>query len=333
MASTKFGETLENVWADFVHCDAISTETKEGLNSDRRLALIGISASAVFGLLAAGHVAPLACTVLTALTAALGFLFSGKSMNTGQEHEWVLTRAIAETAKSEAYRFLTRSKPYDNADPAVNEETLGNNAAEYREKIPAGYAPPSGEAQRLSGLPTDWLTMDEYLARRVKDQIAYYRAKSLYHHKAAKLGKSFTLALGAASMGLGSIHIGESLASAAPWMALLPSASWIPVIASISGAVTTYHFQNRFHFVAQIFEMSAKRLERVLEAWGRVPAQQKPARQSEFINKFEEILTYENKQWVGEFDKSLQAEAPVEAANAHEAAAHTATPGPAARGE
>jgi hypothetical protein len=329
MADSKFGETLENVWADYVHCDRAAVAAKSELDGSRFKALVGLNLSAVLGVLSSQMIevlgplqlwlkdaTPYAQTIvrhlqqgeaigfLSAIAAVIGTLNARKVLGLGLEHDWVLARASAESAKSQALRFLARAAPYDSADPAENAAKLSAKAAEYRENMPQGQLEDFDETQRLNGLPADWLTMENFLDLRVREQLKFFKRRGLEHGRKAARLRDLIGWLGALSAGLGAFHQVKHIG---------PLTAWVAVFASLSTAVGAYIVQNRLLYLTKSYDMNAKRLERLLEAWGLVPAAEKAAKQGEFVNKFEDVLSVENRQWVTEFDKSALSPSPAPA--------------------
>jgi hypothetical protein len=302
MPSSKFGSTLENVWADYRRCAVRSRSLKTKLDEIRMSALILVTLSGVLGLLSTqvpeamnpGRILAFA----SALAAAIGGYVTAQALSLGLEREWVLSRSIAEALKSEAFRYLARAQPYTCAQRGDNDETLSQKAGEYRDRITLGSFLRLEDAERAKGLPEDWLTMDGYLQLRVHDQLKYFEQKAEETGERGQRLRTATIVLGAVAVVLGAAH--------GVYKEFAGIAAWIPVVTSISGAVTTHLFSGRFQFLAQSYETMVSRLNRLLESWERVPEQDKAARAGEFVARFEEILLVENKQWVAEFDKSAE---------------------------
>ena len=96
--------------------------------------------------------------------------------------------------------------------------------------------------------------------------------------------------------------------SAVRFIRLLGSSGWISVLTSLTGAVTTFHFQNRLDFMSLIYKQTRGKLESALAEWNdQVKDADKPARQSEYVKKFERILNQEHAQWITELDQNASA--------------------------
>jgi len=301
MPNSKFGVTLDNVWADYRRCARRSRALKTKLDSVRISALVLVTLSGVLGLLSTQLPESLnparIFSFASALAAAMGGYISAQALSFGLEREWVLSRGIAEALQSEAYLYLARVSPYASAQQVENDEALSQRAGEYRDRITLGAFLRLEDAERKQGLPEDWLTMDAYLKGRVLDQSEFYEKAAQRNSERVDRLRRATIVLGALAVVLGAAH--------GVYKELVGIAAWIPVVTSISGAVTTHLFASRFQFLAQTYETMVSRLNRLLESWGRVPPADQPAQMGAYVARFEEILLVENKQWVAEFDKPV----------------------------
>lgn len=341
---TQFGATLENLWGYHKQCDRYAVKMKNELQKDRKYAIWALAATSLFGLFAAEHFLDIIFGLLGGVAAGVGAYYTKRSSSPEKEHQWVKSRAMAEDAKSEAIKFMVRADPYDKEDAVAK---LADKAARMRQEM-ADLAEfdDLDKDQRLHGLPENWLTMDDYLLERVKDQSDWYGRKSRQLHKEAERLKNLVVmfGIGAAVLGATRVIVGqfpngspalpmnkyswdqfetllrnwgipalaELVKAREPvtvglirFFKLLGSASWIPVLTSLTGAVTTFHFQNRLDFMSLVYKQTRGKLESALAEWNdQVKDADKPARQSEYIKKFERILNQEHAQWISELDKS-----------------------------
>ena len=300
MVVSKFGSTLENVWADSRRCAARSRVLKASLDRIRLSALALLIASAVFGLLSAQLPEmwnPLRILAfLSAAAAAIGAYVTAQALGMGLEREWVLSRSIAEALRSEAFRYLARVDPYASVDRGENDELLSRRAGEYRDRITLGSFMRLDGERLTEGMPQDWVAMDRYLADRIQPQIDFYERRAEQDARSVRSLAAVTIVLGGVAAVIG--------AAQGTYQELKGLGAWIAVLTSVSAAITTYLYANRLQFLAQSYEITAARLRRSVEAWERVPEPDRAARTGEFIARFEDILLVENKQWVAEFDKS-----------------------------
>ena len=94
MANTKFGVTLDNVWADYRRCARRSRALKAKLDGVRLSALVLITLSGVLGLLSTQLPESLnparILSFASALAAAMGGYISAQALSFGLEREWHL---------------------------------------------------------------------------------------------------------------------------------------------------------------------------------------------------------------------------------------------------
>lgn len=346
---TKFGATLENLWLCHKQCDRFATKMKAELQKDRQIALWTLGATSLSGLFCAEHFYEILFGMVGGLAAGIGAYYTKRSSSPDREHKWVVSRALAEDAKSESIKFLVRAEPYDKDDAVAK---LAEKAAKVRQDMDdLGEFEDLEKAQRLQGLPEDWLTMDHYILDRVKDQSDWYGRKSRQLHSQAERLKQLVVLFGVAAAVLGATRflVGQFpngspdlplnktswdnfevllrswsmagiadavkarqpfIVSAVRMIKLLGSSSWIPVFTSLTGAVTTFHFQNRLDFMSLVYKQTRGKLEAALAEWNdQVKDVDRPAKQSDYIKRFEKILNQEHAQWISELDKSSQQEA------------------------
>jgi hypothetical protein len=210
MANSKFGVTLDNVWADYRRCARRSRALKAKLDGVRMSALVLVTLSGVLGLLSTQLPESLnparILSFASALAAAMGGYISAQALSFGLEREWVLSRGIAEALKSEAYLYLSRVSPYASAQQVENDETLSQRAGEYRDRITLGAFLRLDDTERKQGLPEDWLTMDAYLQGRVLDQSEYYEKAAQVNSERVDRLRRATIVLGALAVVLGAAH-------------------------------------------------------------------------------------------------------------------------------
>ncbi len=340
---TKFGATLENLWACHRQCDRFAVKMKSELQRERKYALWALGVTSLFGLFCAEHFIEIVFGLLGGVAAGVGAYYTKRSSSPEREYRWVRSRALAEDAKSEAIKFLVRAEPYDKDDAVAKLAEKANRVRSDMSDI--GEFEDLDKSERLKGLPEDWLSMDDYLLNRVKDQSDWYGRKSRSHHKDAERLKQYVVFFGIATAVLGATRVvvgqfpngspdiasnkyswdqfeilvrawsmtgiadavkerASLIVSFVRFIKLLGSSSWIPVFTSLTGTVTTFHYQNRLDFQSLIYKQTRAKLEAGLAEWNdQVKDADKPARLSEYIKKFERILNQEHAQWIAEFDK------------------------------
>ena len=156
MPNSKFGVTLDNVWADYRRCARRSRALKVKLDGVRMSALVLVTLSGVLGLLSTQLPESLnparILSFASALAAAMGGYISAQALSFGLEREWVLSRGIAEALKSEAYLYLSRVVTLCLGSRQVeNDETLSQRAGEYRDRITLGAFSATGRRGARAG--------------------------------------------------------------------------------------------------------------------------------------------------------------------------------------
>ena len=333
---TRFGATLENLWTCYRQCDRYAGSTKSALSFDRKLSLWALGLSAVFGLLCSEHLGEV-FGALSAVAAGVGTWLGKRAASPEREQQWARSRALAENAQSEALKFLVHAYPYDGEDAVAR---LGEKAARVRQEMAElNDIEDLDQEARLAELPKDWLTMDEYLRVRVHGQVNWYKKKALQHRQEAQRYVLLVTVFGAAAAVLGATGMltvpvfptnNDQFALWAQflgnwglsgfakhvtdgdWWALyavkalkvMSSAGWVPVLTSLGGALTTFVAQNRLDVTALTYKRTRAKLESLVAEWNdQVPDEEKAARRSEYVNRFESILNQEHAQWTTEINQ------------------------------
>lgn len=341
---TKFGATLENLWGYHRQCDRYAVKMKSELTKDRKYALLALGATSLFGLLAAEHFLDVVFGLLGGVAAGVGAYYTKRSSSPEKEHQWVKSRAMAEDAKSEAIKFMVRADPYDKEDAVARLAQKAAQIRQEMADL-AEFDDLDKDARLTGLPESWWTMDDYLLERVKDQSDWYGRKSRTLHKEAEHLKQLIVLfGIGAAVLGATRVIVGQ-LPNGSPdlpmnkygwdqfetlirtwgapaiaelvkarepvtvavvrFLKLLGSASWLPVLTSLTGAVTTFNFQNRLDFTSLVYKQTRGKLESALAEWNdQVKDADKPARQSEYIRKFEKILNQEHAQWITELDKS-----------------------------
>lgn len=237
--------------------------------------------------------APILLSLLIALALRLGF---GK--------RWVLLRGASEAAKSEIYRYRSRTGIYGDAAfgqtglgrdemlalrlNAVDEQLLHTEASSWPLTPYRGQLPPKmyGASAADDGLAP--LDADGYLALRVGDQLAYY------HPKVARLARRLrvlqVLALAAGGVG-----------------ALLAAAGfevWIGLTTVITANVVAYLGYLQVEPTLVAYNQAAGRLEGLRRAWEAQPAEKHDF--GRLVADCEGVLSTELSGWVQQMNEAIE---------------------------
>jgi hypothetical protein len=225
----------------------------------------------------------------SAAAIGLATYFGKELVNPYQEQRWIRSRSMAEALKSEIYLFRSNSPPYDTDKKP---EKLIENAVELLKKVedlPTEIIP---EEQKQKGLPTDDLTVEEYIQTRVNGQINnFYRPKSDELKQKMKRNKNIGLSLGVFAIVLGALGL-------TGW-----TAGWIAVISTIVASITAFAYAGRYQYLIISYQTTANKLERLRVLW---ESKRKPdtdtTERNKFIRECEAVISIENSAWMVEIE-------------------------------
>jgi hypothetical protein len=230
------------------------------------------------------------CAAAGAVFLAIAAVLTGRMLSPERTRAWTRTRSASEALKAELYKFWAKAAPYDGAaNDAV--ECLRERGGKIEKNVESlrRYTASSALPARE---PPGPLTPDDYIARRVNQQIRdYYRPKAL---KNAKLAKWFrvaelTLAIVAAVL--------AAIATVWPDEGL---GAWVAVLTTIGGVLTAHMAASRFDFLVTSYLNTAWRLEDLRSQWppakggGQVPSPE----WSDFVRRCETAISAENESWM-----------------------------------
>jgi hypothetical protein len=225
----------------------------------------------------------------SAAAIGLATYFGKELVNPYQEQRWIRSRSMAEALKSEIYLFRSNSPPYDTDKKP---EKLIENAVELLKKVEDLPTEIISEEQKQKGLPTDDLTVDEYIQTRVNDQINnFYRPKSDELKQKMKRNKNIGLSLGVFAIVLGALGL-------TGW-----TAGWIAVIATIAASITAFAYAGRYQYLIISYQTTANKLERLRVLWeSKGKVDNDTDARNKFIRECERVISIENSAWMVEIE-------------------------------
>lgn len=235
--------------------------------------------------------------MLSALSAAAMALaaYSGRSiLDPATEQQWLRTRALGESCKSECYRFAAGVPPYESADAAPK---LLNK---LQQLLASGADVPNvevDEADAAKGLPSYPLSVRDYIDQRIRDQIdGFYRPHATENERKAALYARWGQGVSAGAAMLGAVG--------AVWGGGYVEA-WVAVAGAIATAIGSYALGQRFQRLAATYRITADRLAVRLALWD-VTTMEKPDPSADraLVLDSEGIMAAENEAWLAEFMKS-----------------------------
>ena len=284
-----FGPILMSVWADYRRCAGLSRSLKKSLNTWRLLSVFLVVGGSILGLLAA-QLGLRWLAAGSAVALALAVYVTKEALNADLERNWTLARSIAEALKTESYIFITKVAPYDDDD--ANGRLLEKSKTVLGDFL-LGSAALIDDDEKVQNLPHEWLSMDDYLTLRVEEQIRYYeRSAAANHDKHSRLHK-WVVILAGVGVVLGTL---SATVVGFEW-----TSAWIAVIGTISAAISSHIFSNRYEFQAQSYEVTARQVRNVLSEWGITQEAERESRAGEFIHAFENTISVENRGWIAEW--------------------------------
>jgi hypothetical protein len=284
-----------NVWADYRRCAGLSRSLKSKLNKWRLLSVLLLAGGGILGLLAQQHgVRWLAAASAVAL--ALAAYVSKEALSAELEHNWILARSIAEALKTESYKFITTVTPYH--DDEANRHLL-DKSKQILGDFHLGSAAYIEDSEKVRNLPGSWLSMDDYLAERVDEQLRYYDKSAAENHTAHCRLRNLVVVLSGVGVVLGAL---STTVEGVGW-----TAAWVAVIGTLSVAISSHIFSSRYEYQAQSYEVTARRLRNLQSEWGLVREADRESRAGEFVDAFESTISVENRKWVADWqgDKAI----------------------------
>lgn len=248
--------------------------------------LLGLSVAGAV-LAAAAVVADLSSSLGRGLSfaAALAVGFAGiVGARTGQEavRDWTRARSVSEAIKSEVYVRLLELGPY--ADPK-RDEALDTRVAALEDDASSLVAQlgDGDPAQRPLPAVHD---VASYLDQRVNDQIVtFYRPRAAELAGKVRTFRRVEVLLAAAAAVLAAV--------AGTWGAN-SVAVWVPVVTTVTAAVTSHVATARYEFLLAEYVRTADELERIRDRRGSAAT----FSDEELVRHAEEVISAQNQAWM-----------------------------------
>ena len=234
--------------------------------------------------------------ILSAVLFALVSFLTARVLGAQRAMDWLRARVASEALKREAFRHAATAAPYD--DLATKDSRLNSERERIEEDVDdlIGYCVPSG----LGSTPTETITPDEYIERRIERQINQFLEPKAAHNQ------RIAVSLRRAEFGLALI---TTCITAIVGVAGKDPAGWgfdfvalTAVLTTVSGAILAHIEAGRYEFTATNYRATARRLKNALvqrPANFTAPS----AEWSAFVNSCEAILTEENNTWMAKWSK------------------------------
>ena len=235
---------------------------------------------------------PLSATLPWLAAAALGTAtyFASQLLNESAREAWVKTRALAEALKSESYKYVTRTAPY-NVDGAPL--VLAQRVDELQRIASGIIAESISEDERAKDAPSGPWAIDDYIKGRVRDQIDnFYQPAIVHHRRAVQTARVAALGLGALAVVL-SASGGASGGGSGTWIAALLGTVTTAAAAIGAWFQSGHHQQNALNYQA-----AAAKLELLLAQ------RHVSGREAHLVMDAEAIFQAEHSAWLTEWQAS-----------------------------
>ncbi len=289
---------LDAPWAAYQTWSATSELLKKDLDQWRQRTLLLAIGGAI--LVAIGQqVTPIAPkegmwaiiskgpTLLGSLAIALSAYFAREAVSGSRVMDWVRARATAEALKALTYLYRARVQPFDGADGPTKMLQRVDEIEKTVADLPTRLKKPE------SGDPDfTFLTVEDYIVKRVDDQIGYYDTKSEQYLLKNDRLRNITFGLGGISVVLG-------LSSVA-----LPLANWVAVIATVTAALSAHALNQRYQTLTTMFQSTSRRLQLLNGGWIATGKKDSDtAERNAFIQSCENTLALENGAWLSQWSQ------------------------------
>ena len=209
---------------------------------------------------------------------AIATAFAGKE----DSEPWTRARSVAEAIKSEVYTYLAKAGDY--AVPHGAENRLAEQVQRLEEAAADLYVRATAFTPKPRTAPVLGDTA-AYATKRVKGQIdGYYLPTARKLDRRIRNARLLVVLLGA---------IGSAFAVAAGKFELDGLAVWVPVLTSITAALTTHVAAERWDFLRLEYSRTALQLSHLLSSFDRGKLTG-----GEFVVGCESVITAQNAAWI-----------------------------------
>ena len=226
---------------------------------------------------------------------ALSAYFGKQALTQGNTSDWIKARSAAESLKAAVYLYRASAPPFDTAD---REKILFDRVDAIEQTV----ATVQSRAVAPDAKPPDLtpLTVDDYIQKRVDDQIGYYDQRSSEYQRQNDILRNTVFWLGAASAIL-------ALMSA---LGVVPAL--IGLVATLTASLSAHAQSQQYQTLIVTYQSTSRRLLELKGAWAAShKTDADAAERSDFIVKCEHALAIENSAWVGAWSPQKPAVPPV----------------------
>ncbi len=281
MAPAPSHSPLEGAWTAYRTWSQTSVYHKNRMDSLIKWSLWTAIAGACLAGLSPALAAPWpkilgpASAVLVALAAYL----TQQALAGDRVRTWTRARGAAESLKSGLYLYRAAVPPFDAAD---RNSQMASRVGQVMESLKDIESRPHDNKP----VPPLSLTVEQYIAERVDEQVKWYEKRAAEHQTKADLFRKLTVFLGGVSALLALVA------------AMLPVSGAIGVIATITTSITAHLKNQQYQTLVAAYRTAAIRLRTIKSEWvgiGKTDADKKE--RDLFIQRCEETMAAENGAW------------------------------------
>jgi len=237
----------------------------------------------------------LAC--VAAVAAAVSLYVGRQALAYGAEAGWLRARAIAESIKSECFRFAAGVHPYEAVGDAPKEalalfiERRGALAGRAGGDLTAEDDPVTdkGDDRR----PERPLSDAWYIEKRIDGQIHYYASGREKNEKAYARLRDWGFAVGIVTT-----VVSTAAAYYGPQLAV-----WVAVLTTFGAAISAYGLADRQRYLASTYAGMKGGLERIKERY-RAGGMSLP----ELVGAAEDLMESEHSAWIERMTRTVPAQ-------------------------
>jgi hypothetical protein len=300
------GERVSVQWQDYPAlyqvADSASTTGRRSYFGLSRLELVLVVLGAALGAIAAfipaqPETVARGFMLLTAIpfVGAMSVRFLNRQR--GDDRDWFNGRAVAETIKSQTWRYMLRITPFDNDQTADREFIRGLDAVmRARSTVRQPLAGLPGEAQQITPVMRQVRALsatdrrDLYLRERLRNQAEWYRRKSVENARAAERWFLATVATQAVAVLMAGARV------------VVPELNLTGLFAALAAAFTAWTQLGRNDELSKSYAMAYQELLLIISLADRA---QTDAELAEVVRDGEAAISREHTMWIAKRGEPL----------------------------
>lgn len=216
--------------------------------------------------------------------------------NTKPDRKWYAARALAESVKTVAWRYVTRAEPFDTDEKAARVhlrstitkivEQNKEIAGQFKKNLDGQQLTQSMSELRLSSL---YSRIDTYLNSRVSDQHKWYARKSQLNSIWARNWFIALVVLLLVGVGMALLRVGNQFD--APWP--------VDFVIASATAILTWTQAKRFSELSSAYSLAALEIGSIQTQIAEIVGE---AEFSKFVGDAENAFSREHTQWAARKD-------------------------------